>query len=654
MRKGIVVIHGIGPHAQAATLLDIGQPLLDWVDRWVRHYPGYGVRFTDARLAFGQAGAGTEGEPSHVRLQIMGPAGRAVVDWLMAEAWWAYSVRQPGFPAMVGWGLKYVWRAADDLVSRTHRRMLRFGHLEATDPGKLGQAIDVANSLIIILLYLIGMVIGIPFLLALFVIAQIPIAAVQDFVVVRVLRSLFVINIAQFKTYLEDEVQAANIRGRVESVLEWLANRCDELYVIAHSEGAVVAFDTLAHSESPAIRTVRKFFSLGAGLNKCWLIEPEEPRLRDKIPAHVHWIDFWASYDLIPGGPLDPPPGVVIYDPPQQVADMAGPPPDALPRRVPALITGATPVSAEVTNRMEILGDHGGYWNNDEQVLSRVAQEIDRACFWWSHFRVSDRWQAGVVKWRRQRVAILVGIRLLALGLGAMVVSVSWPALPQLGQQLEGMADPLIPSGIGEALSSWGVTASALAGRLLPASLQEAASRLAQMLSPFSTAAATLAPLLVVPVLLIHCMLGVLQRTLRTILVLLVAVAIVFNLPALLDRAVGIIVIAAALGAVYYVGAQLVWERWERREREESMRRLARARSGDPQLLAPLARAPRVARWSWAVGLAAWMAILIGVALYLADVGLLAAAMIEAATLLAFSGLLVLVLSSDPPQPVQV
>lgn len=50
MRKGIVVIHGIGPHAQAGTLLDIGQPLLDWVDRWVRHYPGYGVRFTDARL----------------------------------------------------------------------------------------------------------------------------------------------------------------------------------------------------------------------------------------------------------------------------------------------------------------------------------------------------------------------------------------------------------------------------------------------------------------------------------------------------------------------------------------------------------------------------------------------------------------------------
>lgn len=92
----------------------------------------------------------------------MGPARRAVVDWLMAEAWWAYSVRQPGFPAMVGWGLKYVWRAADDLVSRTHRRMQRFRRLEATDPGTLGQAIDVANSLIAILLYLIGMVIGVP------------------------------------------------------------------------------------------------------------------------------------------------------------------------------------------------------------------------------------------------------------------------------------------------------------------------------------------------------------------------------------------------------------------------------------------------------------------------------------------------------------
>lgn len=84
------------------------------------------------------------------------------------------------------------------------------------------------------------------------------------------------------------------------------------------------------------------------------------------------------------------------------------------------------------------------------------------------------------------------------------------------------------------------------------------------------------------------------------------------------------------------------------------MRRLAWARSGDPHLLAPLAQAPRVARWPWAVGLAAWMAILIAVALYLVGVGLLGAIVIEAAVLLAFSGLLVLVLSDDPPQPVQV
>src|SRR5205823_12794347 len=35
------------------------------------------------------------------------------------------------------------------------------------------------------------------------------------------------------------------------------------------------------------------------------------------------------------------------------------------------------PESIRVVNRMDVLTDHGGYFTNDEEVLRRVAAEID-------------------------------------------------------------------------------------------------------------------------------------------------------------------------------------------------------------------------------------------------------------------------------------
>ena len=83
-RKGLVVVHGIGFHPQSETLLGIGQPVLDWVARWMR-FQKRPVRFERATLAFNQVDRGAIDEPSHVTLRVDDAWGLPGLEWVMAE-----------------------------------------------------------------------------------------------------------------------------------------------------------------------------------------------------------------------------------------------------------------------------------------------------------------------------------------------------------------------------------------------------------------------------------------------------------------------------------------------------------------------------------------------------------------------------------------
>ncbi|MBM2811874.1 MAG: hypothetical protein HW416_2633 [Chloroflexi bacterium] len=570
-RKGIVVIHGVGAHAQSGTLLDIGQPLLDWVARWMdlRAQP---YRFDRARLAFAAGDTGVSTDPPHVAFSVEGRAGHDPIDWVMAEAWWAFSLRQPGIATMILWTLRHIFQIVAQLRARTWQRAQRLFDPQQYDPGVLARLIDLLNSIVVTALYSVAMFLAAPFMLILAVVAQIPIEAVQSFILLRLARSVLTVNVAQFQLFLDDEVQAANIRGRLERTLEWLIDErgCEELYIVAHSEGAVVAFDTLCNSASPAIASVRKLFTLGAGLNKCWLVQPEEPRLRRTLPPHVHWLDFWASYDFIPAGPLSPPLGAAIWKPSPAVTDMVlGPEP-----RDPKVTIGPTPPSSQVTHRMEIADDHGGYWTNDEQVLIRIAQEVDKPRFWESQFWVPEEKRQDVVARRRRRVSVLVAGRLLVMAFFGLTVWLRWNDLPPMGAKLTWLS-ALVPKEAIDFVTTWG-------------------ARLGAVLDDGLRAALPLPAVLWL-------------ESLATELAL---------------RALPVAAIGVALLVLYQAALHLVWVRWERRERDESMRWLVQQRvaldltKGLPAL--PVSAPPAARRWPWVLGLGASGAVFMVVGLRLA------------------------------------
>jgi hypothetical protein len=477
IRKGIVVIHGIGPHGQSDTLLDIGQPLLQWVARWAKA-KNLPVRFTNTLLAFSPLDDGVARDPPHAVLEVDDAAGGRRLTWVMAEVWWSYSIRRPGFQEILEWGWHQVWAVLAELREANNRRFARIWNPKpgASHSSSWMRWVNAINALVLIPTTYLVALLAIPPVFLLATAALIPIPALQNFIAVHLLRQFLEVNIAQFRTFLEDGVQAAAMRSRVEGVVDWLvrAQRCDETYVLGHSEGAVLAFDALCRLRDPKLLgSVQKLFTFGAGLNKAWLLEADPTRFPRPLPRHIHWVDFWTSYDPVPAGSLTPRPAAPrIYDPSAVTRAKESPPgalsPDPLPAEHSPEPGG--PVSEEITGEMDLMTDHGAYWKNYEEFLARVAQEIDAPRFWQSGFWPGRPTHLALAERLWMRVSALVVMRLVATALCIMSLILQRPSLYAIGQDtwerllripgFDRLLDPVVGS-LYQALYSVSVAAAA-------------------------------------------------------------------------------------------------------------------------------------------------------------------------------------------------
>lgn len=208
---------------------------------------------------------------------------------------------------------------------------------------------------------------------------------------------------------LQDPVQRRAILDRVQRDLNWLLQRCRSVVVVAHSQGAAVAELVLSSRDDVGAGKIHSFVTLGSGVQTLSAID-ETSRKRDVNVAGwvaigfayafavagvmalsgawrlgallaaalligfvfaasyadgVHggrmkfltkagwfrdWLDFFASKDVVPYGPLlDPDNKVPHYKP------------------------------KEVRNRDSLVGDHVLYWQNPEQVVGPVARQVGAA-----------------------------------------------------------------------------------------------------------------------------------------------------------------------------------------------------------------------------------------------------------------------------------
>jgi len=377
-RVGVVFVHGIGQQPESHTVREFGGPLLRWLQEWHKRRD-LDFCVTSSDLTYGELAE----RPARFTVDLDSVEGHPAQAWILAEAWWAARLSAPTLDDMIWWGSKAaVVRSLSlaEVVVNSFRRI----------PQSPKAIIELVSSTLLFIGYVSGAILSAPLILALFVLAQIPGPVEQA--VMRV-RSFLLDQLGDFYTYMWDDIQAVHIRGSVAAAIHFLVETrdCQRIAVVAHSQGSVVAYDALSSGAVlPAdLERVKTFVTFGSALNNAWdkrLVPERTCRLREPLPASIRWINVWSSYDPVAGGQL----------------------------RTPDHIRGPDE-DLEVTNWMNVILDHGGYFSNREEFLSRVVQELespgDRQR---SRFFPED----GERKWRdsrRDRVLTLVSWRVGAI-----------------------------------------------------------------------------------------------------------------------------------------------------------------------------------------------------------------------------------------------
>jgi hypothetical protein len=467
-RTGIVVIHGIGPQLAGQTLLDWTKPIIQLLRDAPKANPHLVVPLSKAgtvRDPVIKSNIDFSGEtfpmlqvavPRRDDVPADDPRGQEKT-WVFTEAWWASEVRAPSLATMISWlgeqgGVGRIVQGIQE--NKLGGRWAIVGRIS------LQPIVSVLTSFVLLL-----------FVLLLAIAKILPFGPLRDAVVLRLAASFLTDWFGGARTLLRDPSQSANVRYRLLMAIKALrAYGCRDVVIIAHSGGTMVSLTTLTDPAFAGVK-VQKLITIGEALNLGWRLNdanPDEPpptpprgdRMATdlvQLQPDLQWRDFWGTDDPAPSGS------------PKLPRTFVG---DTWPRFT----------AERVYNRMSLLEDHGGYWDNDEHFVVPLLRELDvpsgdRGA---SRF-YTDAHESFLRSRRKERVGLLALWRraLLSLPLVAIVAAatVSAPGfVPTLGTlvlQLFG----LIPGNeiVGQAAASfvdWIAGLSTVGVTLIPGFLQ--------------------------------------------------------------------------------------------------------------------------------------------------------------------------------------
>lgn len=479
---GVLFVHGIGNQREGDTVASWGDALISWLRDWLEHGSGEKpepgslrvmergpVQVTDARL---QAEPGSLGPPYvDVELDLPGPGSGDEAEhqtWRLAEAWWAEAFHPPRFSDLAFWGFAVLpWALVAHFVTRLEGawRWGRSGRATVARVAGLTWRIFV-EVLLVIMAILLSPVLA-SLVLVMLLLAALPVRPLRQ--AAAGLQRMLSLTVGDSYVLLGSPSRAASIISRVEENLQAMTD-CRALAVVAHSQGAVVAYEALKRTRP---RNLRKFVTFGSGHTKlvalkrlqrskanrlvwlaplgllalmsfAWygigqiragdsdsvftliflavfalvmvtsgllatrtLYEPTREDL--DVGAKEGWLDLYATHDPVPNGPLF---GI------REKRDDVN--------------------SCPVQNAASVLFDHTSYWRNRDEFVPAVAialaeagdRSIDRP-------DSSDEATRYLARARRRwRILCLRSLRLLAVVTLVAIVIGYGDRLPRLGRWL--------------------------------------------------------------------------------------------------------------------------------------------------------------------------------------------------------------------------
>ena len=448
---GVIFVHGIGNQPPRETLLNWASSIVAVLTAWRRERdetaaPGQLIGEDPVQVAGVETGDDAD---ERVWVRIAVPAvghGHPATSWLLTEAYWAGQVRAPAFGQAMGYlrshigaiirGIANGYGLREDARARRlaaiiaatpepwdERTRAEIGELRASS-GARWAWIDWLDRIwqyqpVRRLLSGVATVTSVAALAIYAPLRAVPIKAIRDRAELASLDAQLVSAFGDLPVLLDDPVQAAIIRSRLADAIRWVRGQgCDEVVLIAHSGGAIVSYATLL-DEAFLDLPVAKLVTLGQGLALGWRLEhatgpfvagnPIRGDLGATRPG-LRWVDFWASYDPAPAGPL-----MAVDGCPLVAVESVDP---ALP---------SSPIQVEsrpITNYMHMGLDHDGYWRNDEGFLVPLIRHLDDPAGDGSasRFYPSRLGRAVRIERRRRRVGLLLGWRWASFSAGVLAL----------------------------------------------------------------------------------------------------------------------------------------------------------------------------------------------------------------------------------------
>ena len=287
---GVLFVSGIDRQRPGSAVAALSAALYGWLFRWncrTRLCPGSSPTFSQAVLS---PLAGADGEPAHLSLAVPLPlsSGRREARWLLAESSWPGLFDAPRFLDLTRW----IWKVSTCLLvmqfvipMRRHWHQAESNPASLTMPGRLAHAVVALwYALLMCIAGMLSVLLSI-LLLALAVAAKLPIPRIElavRWVVVKISSVL-----GDSYVLAHCPVQFAAMRTKVARDLHWLQERCNRVAIVAHSQGAAIAHQVLKDGDYRP-DGLRAFITLGQGIGKLHVLQ------RMDWDPKVHRAAWWS------------------------------------------------------------------------------------------------------------------------------------------------------------------------------------------------------------------------------------------------------------------------------------------------------------------------------------------------------------------------
>lgn len=279
-RIGILFVHGMGEQARGDTLTQMGDAVSEWIRRAVQGNEDIDFSIRHAILRSGDHGPSEDevslGATAHVTIRIADRRDASrTQEWLLAESWWADVFRPATFGETATWaiavGPSVITGQLVNLVRRVVFEDRSWLHGNLVSLALLLPRLIVATILTMVALAAAALLT--PLAIGLFLLSLVPIPFISGFA--KGVAASLAGSFGDLLVLVRSPIRFAAMAERVKQDIDAVGRQCDDMFVVAHSQGSAVAWHAIRRVASARIATgaatpstLSRFVSFGQALRK--------------------------------------------------------------------------------------------------------------------------------------------------------------------------------------------------------------------------------------------------------------------------------------------------------------------------------------------------------------------------------------------------